>query len=574
MASTLICKIAHGEEIRRFTDLKDNVTYTIVHDRAKELFAIATPFQFQYKDDEDDMITMSTDVEMAEAVQLAVSREPAVLRLFIKLEGSTNTCQQTDSFSSASAEKTDLPAIFKSLEAGLPDLLKNLPEIASKMAENMAATCHVGMPPMKCRSKCDGFGYGDANVHPGVMCDKSGQCPIVGNRYKHVGQNYDLCEVEFNKLPAEEQAKFVKVPPPFGKVPPPFGKWASPEPKQIPHWGVTCDKSGQSPIVGNRFHLLGHDYDLCEAEFNKLPAEEQDKFEKIPPPTDCRPSCRGWRGTHNGWGHKLAARFVADVAVFDGTEVAPSTPFTKIWRLKNVGECPWPPGTKLLFVGGDQMSAELTVPLTSKMVLPGEEVDVAVDMVAPAELGRYVGYWRLVGPLGRRKFGQRIWAHIQVVDPKATSVTPEEDFYKAEAEITSMLAAARNQEDMDGTDRHEEEAAPSEEQAPAKQIMSDNDEPVVIVKEELLQKPELEVATELLTMGFNDEEIVNAIIEKNGSDLEACTRNLLLLTQSDKILSDLEEMGFKNRSLNKKLMVKYNGSVKYIIKDLIADTAN
>merc|ERR1719301_494707 len=124
---------------------------------------------------------------------------------------------------------------------------------------------------------------------------------------------------------------------------------------------------------------------------------------------------------------KLAARFVRDVSIFDGTQVSPGVAFTKIWRIKNVGEVAWPPGTKMLFVGGDQMTTEMAVPLArATPVQPGEEVDVAVEMIAPAELGRYLGYWRLVGPHGKRKFGQRVWCHVQVVDPSA-AVPPIDD---------------------------------------------------------------------------------------------------------------------------------------------------
>jgi hypothetical protein len=43
----------------------------------------------------------------------------------------------------------------------------------------------------------------------------------------------------------------------------------------------------------------------------------------------------------------------------------------------------------------------------------GEEVDVAVDFLAPAKPGRYASYWRLASPSGK-KFGQRIWVLIQV----------------------------------------------------------------------------------------------------------------------------------------------------------------
>ena len=60
------------------------------------------------------------------------------------------------------------------------------------------------------------------------------------------------------------------------------------------------------------------------------------------------------------------------------------------------------------------MTSEMSVPLSrGAAVAPGEEVDVAVEMVAPTDLGRYLGYWRLQGPRGR-KFGQRVWCHVQV----------------------------------------------------------------------------------------------------------------------------------------------------------------
>jgi len=81
-------------------------------------------------------------------------------------------------------------------------------------------------------------------------------------------------------------------------------------------------------------------------------------------------------------------------------------------------------------------------------VMPGEEVDVDVEMTAPSSLGRYLGYWRLMGPRGR-KFGQRVWCHIQVVDPSA----PEEahvsgvEIDKAAAEIAKKKSALASAEE-------------------------------------------------------------------------------------------------------------------------------
>jgi len=453
-----------------------------------------------------------------------------------------------------------------------------------------------------------GCGYGDANVHPGVACDKTGMCPIVGNRYNLTGHNYDLCEAEYLKLPADEQAKFKKISPPFGTASQGnpcggAGFQGCPLPMER-HWGVTCDKSGMSPIMGNRYHLIGHNYDLCEAEYQKLPAEEQAKFERISAPFQNHwggpwGKCGGWRNRHAAPHHhsphhaphhqKLAGRFVCDVAVFDGTQVAPSTPFTKIWRIKNVGDVPWPPGTKMLFVGGDMMSAEMTVPLTSRVVLPGEEVDVAVDMVAPAEVGRYVGYWRLMAKDGKR-FGQKVWCHIQVVDPNANN---NDDFVKASEEVATMMAKVTHEdegEEVEAAAPEEAElppaAAPSAEPPTAENMETEEAAPeqpaaaeagpstscassVVSVSDEDAKKAGL--ATELLSMGFTDQEMVEHVIDKNNGDLEQCARDLVALNEWDTLLGDLEDMGFENKALNKKLMVKHNGSVKRTVKDLVAD---
>ena len=49
------------------------------------------------------------------------------------------------------------------------------------------------------------------------------------------------------------------------------------------HPGVGCDRSGVQPIVGDRYTLLGCDYDLCEAEWRRLSAAEQRRFTKVEP---------------------------------------------------------------------------------------------------------------------------------------------------------------------------------------------------------------------------------------------------------------------------------------------------
>lgn len=53
---------------------------------------------------------------------------------------------------------------------------------------------------------------------------------------------------------------------------------------------------------------------------------------------------------------KLDSRFIQDVNIFDGTVMAPLTPFTKIWRMRNNGTVAWPQKTQLVWIGGDKLT--------------------------------------------------------------------------------------------------------------------------------------------------------------------------------------------------------------------------
>jgi len=186
------------------------------------------------------------------------------------------------------------------------------------------------------------------DYHFNVVCDKSGMCPIVGKRYNKKGQDYDLCESEFNKLPVEAQAAFVCIASP-GDAPVPAIpgaevtntcpvfeqdakvaaferllehsdptvraaaelaladskaameiRFASPPHQPVVHVGVTCDVSGMCPIVGVRYTKRGENYDLCEAEFEKLSDEERADFIRVPLP-GCRATVIEELESRHGW---------------------------------------------------------------------------------------------------------------------------------------------------------------------------------------------------------------------------------------------------------------------------------
>jgi len=106
-----------------------------------------------------------------------------------------------------------------------------------------------------------------------------------------------------------------------------------------------------------------------------------------------------------------SARFVEDVTVPDDSLYNAGVKFTKIWRLRNDGECTWPAGTRWVFIGGDLLGAQS--PVEVELAEPERIIDVSVDMVAPASPGTYKSYWRLQGP-DDEYFGDQAYVRITV----------------------------------------------------------------------------------------------------------------------------------------------------------------
>jgi len=116
------------------------------------------------------------------------------------------------------------------------------------------------------------------------------------------------------------------------------------------------------------------------------------------------------------------ARFVKHVTVEDGSELNPGTSFVKTWRFRNEGTTAWPEKSLLLCVGkkADRMGVDTEFVMLERSVLPGEEIDISVNMISPSGAGSYTGYWRLADPSGR-KFGPRVRVLIKVVDSSSSS---------------------------------------------------------------------------------------------------------------------------------------------------------
>jgi len=137
---------------------------------------------------------------------------------------------------------------------------------------------------------------------------------------------------------------------------------------------------------------------------------------------------------------RLVARHVEDVTIPDGTELPPSTPFIKTWKIRNEGPA-WPTGSQLLFVSrkGDNLNGPERVVIKGD-VLHGQEVEVSVPLITPSEPGRYIGYYRMVTPEGV-KFGQRVW--VSFVVRRESDITPTSTLPTTTSNATTSTSVAK-----------------------------------------------------------------------------------------------------------------------------------
>ena len=85
--------------------------------------------------------------------------------------------------------------------------------------------------------------------------------------------------------------------------------------------------------------------------------------------------------------------------------------FTKTWTFRNGGEQDWPEDTLFIQTNGDDFKA--APKSISRLVKPGQEIEVSVDMEAPKIAGNYISFFRFVHGDNNR-FGQKVWCDILV----------------------------------------------------------------------------------------------------------------------------------------------------------------
>ena len=182
-------------------------------------------------------------------------------------------------------------------------------------------------------------------------------------------------------------------------------------------------KSGDHAVIVNGIQTdFSLDQDNMTSSLPPTPSPEPSPSDVIPdtptPIISPSPTAMPSQAHENNISCLNRIKFIRDVTIPDGAKLKRNKPFTKTWRLQNVGDCTWTEDYALVFAGGHQMGGPDSQPLGT-IVEPGEKVDISVKLVAPARRGKYTGQWLLQTPAGQQ-FGlgdagdTPFWVRIRV----------------------------------------------------------------------------------------------------------------------------------------------------------------
>jgi polar amino acid transport system substrate-binding protein len=103
----------------------------------------------------------------------------------------------------------------------------------------------------------------------------------------------------------------------------------------------------------------------------------------------------------------------------------PGQPFTKSWRVENIGTCTWDSSYYIEFARGNAPGAGMGgAPVNIRgAVAPGETYDLSVNLVAPLLPGVYQAFWEMRNGDGRA-FGQTLRAGVQVAGAPTPTPAP------------------------------------------------------------------------------------------------------------------------------------------------------
>jgi len=558
----LVLKIKFGEDTRRIT-VEHVPNFEQLTALLKQLFnSLQEPFSIKYTDEDQDMITITSDLELKESVSVSSITQSSlgapVLRLFV-------FGTQPKPNVAPGKEEVPLPKSDQTKASGeQPNPFANLANLAPFLNN---------LNPQLFQQLLTQFISANATQGTNGLPDLSNLTQL----FQNLGLNNPTPQGEQAKVDPQQQfqqgiAQLMNNPMLKDLIPQlmtTFGNLQQPSTPSTPppvsesdiHPGVVCDGCGGN-INGIRYKCSAcPDYDLCATCEAKTGIHDVSHvFLKIAKPVSGGRGCprRPWANPTNGaekkwgrWGGKwnttnttpqspkdrYLSRFVSDITIEDGTHTNPEQPFVKMWRMRNEGSVAWPEGARLIYVGGDKLS--ITDFIAIPTVEPNQEVDIAVDMVAPSKPGRYVSYWRLATPDGVR-FGQRVWADIvvahevpeskeesvaetnSVVEIEIPTVVPTPIIIKPTPIIAPTPVVVSTPVEVTPTP-----APIIEKVTPAPIVEKVSPAPSPVVEKQKVEVPISAEHQQLIDMGFTDKALNMTLLAKNKNDVLRTVQDLL-----------------------------------------------
>jgi hypothetical protein len=91
---------------------------------------------------------------------------------------------------------------------------------------------------------------------------------------------------------------------------------------------------------------------------------------------------------------------IKELNVPAGSDIPANGRFTKVWRIRNTGSCTWSTSYALIYDGGEKFYIQDAIAFPGSVV-PGQEVDLALDLRAPNVIGQHRSTWALRDAYGQ-----------------------------------------------------------------------------------------------------------------------------------------------------------------------------